>query len=219
MESSSPTSTNPVIQVLLIEDNPDDVALVEAALGNGTTTTFSVSHANSLAGGLELLDSRPADVVLLDLGLPDSQGIETLRRVLQQFPRVPIVVLTGLIDEALGMHSVKIGAQDFLTKKHLLIPTAAIHPLRGGAQTSGRCIARVGTLRAHRRWTPFLRTWRFLMKRALLSPSTEHGVSLPRPVRRCAAMCARARIILPRAMRQSVRGLETAMALPRIFAP
>ena len=120
MEPSPTTPTKPEIQVLLIEDNPDDVVFVQAALESDATTAFSVRHVDRLADGLKLLDDESFDLVLLDLGLPDSQGINTVKGVLRHTQHIPVVVFTDLADEVLGMYAVQLGAQDFLTKKHLL---------------------------------------------------------------------------------------------------
>ena len=121
MESYPTTPAKPEIRILLIEDNPDDVAIVQAVLENDPTTTFSIRHAERLADGLKLLSDPPVDLVLVDMGLPDSQGVATVERVLQHPHRAPVIVLTGLADEALGIRAVQLGVQDFLAKKHLLI--------------------------------------------------------------------------------------------------
>jgi len=103
--------------MLLIEDNPDDAQLVQRAL-SGAQGAFVVSTACTLAEGLQALVPEIHDVVLLDLSLPGSRGLETLRRVRKDASSVPIVVLSGLDDEALALEALAAGAQDFLVKGH-----------------------------------------------------------------------------------------------------
>ncbi|WP_224269562.1 bacterio-opsin activator domain-containing protein [Haloprofundus salinisoli] len=118
------------LDILLIEDNLGDVRLIEeylrepigAAAQDGASEAHSVPslrRADCLTAGLELLDSRDVDVVLLDLGLPESQGLETLETVLEHTAHMPIVVLTGLKDEAVGLQAVEQGAQEYLVKDEL----------------------------------------------------------------------------------------------------
>jgi two-component system cell cycle response regulator len=102
--------------ILLIEDSPADVRLIREQLAEVSQLYVELRVAESLGAGLiELGRARP-DVVLLDLGLPDSQGMDTLLRVRASLSNVPIVVLTGLDDEALSVQLVRAGAQDCLVK-------------------------------------------------------------------------------------------------------
>jgi DNA-binding response OmpR family regulator len=110
--------TEKLIQVLLIEDNPTDALLVEGALTQVSTAEFKLTNVERLIKGLECLSQEPLDVVLLDLSLPDSQGLETLVKIREQAPQVPVVVLTGLTDEELGLRALQEGAQDYLVKGH-----------------------------------------------------------------------------------------------------
>lgn len=114
--------------VLLIEDNPGDVRLIEEFLRdvpqtsnqeNETSGVPSLQHADCLTAGLEQLEEHEFDVVLLDLGLPESKGLETLETVLQHIAHTPIVVLTGLKDESVGMQAVEQGAQEYLVKDEI----------------------------------------------------------------------------------------------------
>ena len=107
---------NKSIKTLLVEDNPGDSRLIREMLAEARGVTFSLEYADRLQVGLEHLREGGIDVVLLDLGLPDSQGLETLSKIYAQAPEVPIVVLTGLNDEMLGVQAVNRGAQDYLVK-------------------------------------------------------------------------------------------------------
>ena len=104
------------VKILLIEDNPADARLVREWLKEAGKEQFQLEQADRLDAGLELLTERDYDMVLLDLGLPDSQGLGALQAVRTQAPATPIVVLTGLSDEAVGMRAVQEGAQDYLIK-------------------------------------------------------------------------------------------------------
>ena len=102
------------LRLLLIEDNPGDVRLVQENMRERPYVKIQV--AETLQDGLEILEDRPPDVILLDLGLPDSQGIDTVQKVVTAAPEVPVIVLTGLDDEEVGVSAVKAGAQDYLMK-------------------------------------------------------------------------------------------------------
>jgi PAS domain S-box-containing protein len=112
------------IKVLLVEDNPGDARLIREMLKEAATAQFELVHVVRLDEALKLLGEASFDVLLLDLTLPDSQGLDTFFGVHSQAPGVPIVVLTGLADEVVGVESVKGGAQDYLVKgqvdSHLL---------------------------------------------------------------------------------------------------
>lgn len=103
-------------KVLMIEDSPADVGLIREMLAGSRDLAFELEHAERLAAGLKLLASNPIDVVLLDLSLPDSEGPETLSRVREQAPKVPIVILTGLSDVTRAAKAAEEGAQDYLVK-------------------------------------------------------------------------------------------------------
>jgi signal transduction histidine kinase len=105
-----------IIQVLLIEDNPGDARLIRDMLAEARGVLFDLECAARLSTGLERLAEGDMDVVLLDLGLPDSHGLDTLAKVQAQVPQVPILVLTSLEDEVVGMKAVREGAQDYLVK-------------------------------------------------------------------------------------------------------
>ena len=105
----------PII-ILLVEDNSGDRRLISEMLAEASNMTFDVKYADRLQAATEYLGQNRVEVILLDLGLPDSQGLETLRKIHAQVSRMPIVVLTGLNDEMVGLQAVNEGAQDYLIK-------------------------------------------------------------------------------------------------------
>jgi diguanylate cyclase (GGDEF)-like protein len=107
------------VRVLLVEDNPGDARLIREALRETKGVDFSLEVADTLAAGLERVAASDADIVLLDLSLPDAFGLDTYRRAHFDAPHVPIIVLTGNEDEALAVSAVNEGAQDFLSKRKL----------------------------------------------------------------------------------------------------
>lgn len=104
------------IKVLLVEDNPGDARLVREMLHEGGEAEFSIAHVEQLGEALERLGEERFDVILLDLSLPDSHGLDTFIKVHDRASEVPILVSTGLDDEALGVKAVQEGAQDYLVK-------------------------------------------------------------------------------------------------------
>jgi diguanylate cyclase (GGDEF)-like protein len=105
--------------VLLIEDNPGDVRLIREMIADDPGAPFAVHVADRLAAGLERLAGNETALVLLDLSLPDSFGLETFAKVYAHSPAVPIIVLTGNDDDALALSAVQHGAQDYLVKSRL----------------------------------------------------------------------------------------------------
>jgi PleD family two-component response regulator len=109
--------SEPPIKLLLVDDNAEDVFLTRRMLENSAGRfQFQIDHCSNLQDALDYLAGPNPDIVLLDLGLPDSLGLETLERVLAVAPNLPIVVFTGLSDEDLGIKAVQKGAQDYLVK-------------------------------------------------------------------------------------------------------
>lgn len=104
------------ISVLLVEDNPGDARLLREAVREAEGSHIHLTHVETLTKALQRLDQERFDVVMLDLSLPDADGLETLVRTHAQAPSVPIVVLTGLDDEGLAIKAVREGAQDYLVK-------------------------------------------------------------------------------------------------------
>jgi signal transduction histidine kinase/DNA-binding NarL/FixJ family response regulator len=105
-----------IIKILLIEDNPGDARLVQEILKEARGN-FAITVEEKLGAGLKFLASETnVDVVLMDLNLPDSRGLETLTNLQTGFPHMPIVVMTSLDDEELANRAVRLGAQDYLVK-------------------------------------------------------------------------------------------------------
>lgn len=107
------------IQILLVEDNPADARLFRESLAESSLESFALIHVTRLAQALKRLTDGAADLVLLDLGLPDAHGLEAVRRVHAAAPELPLVVLTGLDDEETAVRSLQEGAQDYLPKGKL----------------------------------------------------------------------------------------------------
>lgn len=105
--------------VLLIEDNPGDARLIREMIAEDPPAPFRLHVAERLGHGLEFLNVHPTGLVLLDLSLPDSIGLETFARVYAHSPTVPIIVLTGNNDDKVALSAVQRGAQDFLVKDRL----------------------------------------------------------------------------------------------------
>ncbi|WP_420130454.1 ATP-binding protein [Longimicrobium sp.] len=108
--------TDAPVRILLVEDNPGDARLLGFTLQEAQSLRFELAHAARLSEAMERVAEGPADVVLLDLSLPDAHGMETVTRMLHAAPDVPIIVLTGLADETVAVHAVQAGAQDYLVK-------------------------------------------------------------------------------------------------------
>jgi len=103
-------------KILLIEDNPGDAKLVEINLQDSNMFECEIKHCVDLKSGIVELKKSDFDVVLLDLTLPDSRGIPTLEKLLEEVPHASVVLHTGLEDEQIGINAVRIGAQDYLGK-------------------------------------------------------------------------------------------------------
>jgi len=106
-------------RILLIEDNEGDARLVKEMLAEDPEVAFRVHCVDRLSAGLELLSAETTALVLLDLSLPDSHGLETFSKVYAHSPQVPIIVLTGNNDRTTALSAVKHGAQDYLVKNKL----------------------------------------------------------------------------------------------------
>ena len=104
---------------LLVEDNPADARLICELLKEAPGDALEVHQVGGLAAALERLRQEEFDVMLLDLGLPDSQGMQTLTRAQETNGVLPIIVLTGLDDQRFALEAVRAGAQDYLVKGRL----------------------------------------------------------------------------------------------------
>ncbi len=104
------------VHVLLVEDSRSDALLIQHELRQAPGWGFDVTAVTRLDDALAKLAERQLDVVLLDLGLPDSMGSDTFMKVQERLPRLPIVVLTGADDEAAGVEAIRNGVQDYLVK-------------------------------------------------------------------------------------------------------
>jgi two-component system, cell cycle sensor histidine kinase and response regulator CckA len=104
------------VRVLLVEDNPADARYLREEIADVGAGSVKLTHVQRLDEALQKLGSEDFDVVLLDLTLPDAEGLDTLVRAHAKAPSVPIVVLTGIDDEGLAVRAVREGAQDYLVK-------------------------------------------------------------------------------------------------------
>src|ERR1035438_8157250 len=104
------------LQILVVEDNPADADFIRELLPESVPTGFQIESVARLADAVIRLKGEGHDLVLLDLGLPDSQGLQTLGRLRQAAPEVPVIVLTGTDDNELGVAALQEGAQDYLVK-------------------------------------------------------------------------------------------------------
>jgi diguanylate cyclase (GGDEF)-like protein/PAS domain S-box-containing protein len=106
----------PIKVLLLVEDNPGDARLLREMLSEENAEGINVSHVQSMTDAEAHLSTIATDVVLLDLGLPDAQGLEVVRRARKAARGVPLVVLTGMDDSSLAAQALQEGAQDYLVK-------------------------------------------------------------------------------------------------------
>ncbi len=104
------------LQVLLVEDNSDDALLFSGTFGGQGPGAFAVTHVPSLQEAVRAIGERPPDIILLDLGLPDSDGLDTLARMLEVTHSIPIAIMTGRDDDDAALMAVRAGAQDYLVK-------------------------------------------------------------------------------------------------------
>jgi signal transduction histidine kinase len=107
------------INVLLIEDNVEQVEFLRQLLLRQIDADFHLIHASTVTDGVRKVSALQIDIILLDLGLPDSDGLETFLRLTHVAQDVPIVVLSGVNDVALAVETVQMGAQDYLVKGHV----------------------------------------------------------------------------------------------------
>ncbi len=116
-----------LLEILLVEDNKGDAVMLQGMLEPREIGNFNISVVETLQEAKDYVKSKHVDVILLDLTLPDSSGLETVTRFREACPDKPIVVLTGVDDEKIGIEAIRLGVQDYLIK----------------GQAYGRTIARV----------------------------------------------------------------------------
>lgn len=109
----------PVISMLIVEDSPADIAIMGELLAEIVSVEFRTVVATSAGEARKRLEQGAFDVALLDLNLPDSTDFETLGMVTELYPRLPVIVTTGLDDEDLAIKAVQMGAQDYLVKDRM----------------------------------------------------------------------------------------------------
>lgn len=110
---------NAAARILLVEDNSGDAELVRGLLEMNNIRPIEACHCVRVADAILSLQREKFSLIVLDLGLPDSQGLETLHRMREAVPTMPIIVLTGAEDLALSQTAIRLGAQDFLCKTHV----------------------------------------------------------------------------------------------------
>jgi len=118
------------LQVLLVEDNAGDVRLFREMFRNERPGSFELTHVGRMDEAELHLARGGVDIALVDMGLPDEHGLASVRRSLAAAPHVPVIVLTGLDDEALAAEAMKAGAQDYLIKGQIenrALPRALRH--------------------------------------------------------------------------------------------
>lgn len=113
---SKPNTLNKKLKILLIEDDPGDAHLIRKMLIESKSAYFELEHFDRLSTGLEQLAQMEIDLILLDLNLPDSQGLDTIVKAHAKAQIIPVIVLTGLEDKNLAIKSISKGAQDYLVK-------------------------------------------------------------------------------------------------------
>ena len=136
------------VKILLIEDNPDDVFFLRMVQHKADGTTFNIEPVDDLASGIEHIKRNNVDLVLLDLTLPDSVGLDTFKAVKAHAREIPIIVLSGVDDETIAVNAVHAGAEDYLVKGRVdsqLITRAIIYAIE-------RTEARKAILRAEEKF-------------------------------------------------------------------
>jgi signal transduction histidine kinase len=139
------------MRVLIVEDNPPDAALVRTLLKDANADT-EVRIAERVTDAVTMLALETFDAVILDMTLPDARGLDALRRIRKQAPRLPIVILSGQDDEQLALAAVKDGAQDYLIKGQV-VEVSLLRSLRYAVERqrlSDRLAASIGELENQR---------------------------------------------------------------------
>lgn len=117
---SQSKSVHTVLKVLLVEDNFADAELIEEFLSfPNLNTRLDLTQVNRLGEAIKILNLQSFDAILLDISLPDSKGFDTVARLREYSPNIPIVVLTALDDEEIALKSIQAGAEDYLVKRKI----------------------------------------------------------------------------------------------------
>jgi DNA-binding NarL/FixJ family response regulator len=117
------------LSVLLIEDDVHDVEAVERAFRTVQPSVFELKHVPKFRDAIRLIQAESFHVVILDLGLPDSVGLNGVERLMKLIPTVPVIVLTGIHDEETSLRGIELGAQEFLDKNSVT-PKQLIRTIR-----------------------------------------------------------------------------------------
>jgi DNA-binding NarL/FixJ family response regulator len=105
-----------IIKILLIEDNPGDTKSIKEMLKEANNNLYEIVHTSRLDDGIKIIVRDNFDLILLDLGLPDSEGMDTFNIMKYNAPDIPIIVLTGLKQDIFAASAVGRGARDYLVK-------------------------------------------------------------------------------------------------------
>jgi DNA-binding response OmpR family regulator len=113
-----------ILKILLVEDNKNDTALIkqmiyEDVIKDAGDVHLELIHKETCGNALKYLAENKVDVILLDLSLPDSSGLDTVKKMVEQEKNTPIIVLTGLDDETVAIKALKGGVQDYLNKNQI----------------------------------------------------------------------------------------------------
>ncbi len=119
LETTTTGTALEALDILLLEDNPSDSELFVTQLETFSNFLANVTAANSLKSALNLVSEQQPDVIIADLSLPDSSGLDSVRQLAFASPRSAIIVLTNMQDQVLALKAVRLGAQDYVVKKDL----------------------------------------------------------------------------------------------------
>ena len=111
-----PVTAQPPARILIVEDDERDALLLQETLKEAGPPRLELTVAGRVSDALRLLDENSFDIILSDLSLPDSRGMETFTRLYARAPQTPIILLTGLENESLGLEAVRAGAQEYVVK-------------------------------------------------------------------------------------------------------
>lgn len=125
------------VRILLVEDNSNDARLIESMLARSDSPRFELRTATSLGASLAALAGERVDIVLLDLRLPDCDGLETLQRLREVARETPVIIVTGMDDRDLAVEAIRHGARAYLVKDrvdHLLLARTLVRHVTEVAQ-------------------------------------------------------------------------------------